>query len=131
MNEQFSDLIQIARAAQRHAHAPYSRFRVGAALLAKDGRVFSGANVENASFGLTNCAERSALFSAVSAGVREFELALIVTDAEVPTPPCGACRQVLREFGVERIVSASGGVLKEWRLDYLLPEAFTEFPGST
>lgn len=91
-------LLQKADEAANNAYAPYSKFHVGSALLAPDGRVFTGCNVENASFGLTNCAERTALFSAVAAGVREFSAIAIVADGEQLPYPCGACRQVLAEF---------------------------------
>ncbi len=92
-------LLAAARSAAQGAYAPYSRFRVGAALLCADGSVVSGANVENRSYGLTNCAERTALFAAVSSGRREFlALAVFTADSEEPVPPCGACRQALSEF---------------------------------
>lgn len=92
-------LIDAARAARLNAFAPYSRFLVGAALEARDGRVFTGCNVENATYGLTVCAERVALFKAISEGVREFIRIAVVGDTADPTPPCGACRQLLWEFG--------------------------------
>ena len=92
-------LVAAARAAAANAHAPYSRYRVGAALLAADGTVFTGCNVENASYGLTNCAERTALFKAVSEGRRAFRaIAIAGGTVKSPAVPCGACRQVLAEF---------------------------------
>jgi homotetrameric cytidine deaminase len=119
-------LVEAARAAQQHAHAPYSRFRVGAALEAGDGRVFVGSNVENASYGLTICAERSALVAAVSAGARTFRRIVVASDSEPPAPPCGACRQVLAEFGLELAVESVGPTQsRRWSLRELLPDAFT------
>jgi cytidine deaminase len=93
-----SSLLDLARAARLHAFAPYSHFLVGAALEAGDGRVFTGCNVENATYGLTVCAERVALFKAISEGARTFTRMAVVADTAVPTPPCGACRQLLWEF---------------------------------
>ena len=119
-------LIEAARAAQQHAHCPYSHYRVGAALETADGAVFVGSNVENASFGLTICAERSAVFAAVSAGARKFRRIVVATDSEPPGPPCGACRQVLAEFGSELEVESVGPLqAKRWTLRELLPDAFT------
>ena len=92
------DLIDVAREALEKAHAPYSGYRVGAALLCSDGRVFRGCNVENASYGLTNCAERTALFSAIAAGEKTFSAIAIAASGEPVPFPCGACRQVLAEF---------------------------------
>lgn len=92
------ELVQKAKEAMAYAYVPYSHFRVGAALLAKDGTVFQGCNIENASYGATNCAERTAIFKAVSEGYREFEAIAIVSGSGDYTPPCGICRQVLLEF---------------------------------
>lgn len=119
-------LIEEAKKALENAYAPYSNFRVGAALLAKDGHVFSGANVESSSYALSVCAERSALVKAVSEGYRDFEKLVIVTNTEKPTPPCGACRQVFFEFSPELkilMVALKNGQ-KETTLDKLLPDAF-------
>ena len=119
-------LIEAARAAQQHAYCPYSHYRVGAALETADGVVFTGSNVENASFGLTICAERSAVFAAVSAGARKFRRIVVATDSEPPGPPCGACRQVLAEFGSELEVESVGPRhARRWTLRELLPDAFT------
>ncbi|HUL72958.1 MAG TPA: cytidine deaminase [Vicinamibacterales bacterium] len=91
-------LVAAARAARDRALAPYSTFKVGAALLARDGTIYSGCNVENASYGLTMCAERVALFKALSEGAREFTMIAVVADTAAPTPPCGPCRQLLWEY---------------------------------
>ena len=120
-------LVEAARAAQEHAYCPYSRYRVGAALETDDGLLFTGCNVENASYGLTICAERSAVFTAVSAGARRFRRIVVATDSEPPGPPCGACRQVLAEFGPELEVESVGPTQsKRWRIRDLLPDAFTK-----
>jgi homotetrameric cytidine deaminase len=118
-------LETLARTALGNAHAPYSRFRVGAALETADGRRFFGCNVENVSYGLTICAERSALVAAVAEGAREFRRMVIVTEQGPPAPPCGACRQVLIEFapGLE-IRAVSGTEERSWTLDRLLPDPF-------
>jgi cytidine deaminase len=118
-------LLDAARAVQRRAYAPYSRFQVGCALEADDGRVFVGCNVENASYGLTICAERAAVCAAVASGARRFVRAVVVTDADPPAAPCGACRQVLSEFGRDLTVDGvgpSGSV--HWTITQLLPAAF-------
>jgi cytidine deaminase len=116
-------LIDAARAARDHAYAPYSGFRVGAAVLA-DGRIVPGCNVENASYGLTVCAERAAVFAAVGAGVRRIDAVAVVTDADQPVAPCGACRQVLHEFGPGMAVILAGREIRRFTLADLLPDAF-------
>lgn len=100
------DLVALARQAREAAYAPYSRFRVGAAVQARDGRVFRGCNVENAAYGLCNCAERTALFAAVAAGVaaREIDRIAVIADTDGPISPCGACRQVMLELGGESLI---------------------------
>ena len=116
-------LVEIAWQARDKAYAPYSNFHVGAALLADDGRIFSGCNVENISYGLTNCAERVAIGAAVAAGVRKFLAVAVVADTAVPISPCGACRQVLAEFGVPLVMLANRTERVEFRLEELLPRA--------
>jgi cytidine deaminase len=116
-------LVEAAWQAREAAYAPYSNFAVGAALLANDGRIFLGCNVENISYGLTNCAERVAIGAAVAAGVREFLAVAVVADTGVPISPCGACRQVLAEFGVPRVLLANRSERIEFSLAALLPRA--------
>lgn len=118
-------VVAAALAAQAQAYAPYSKFRVGAALEAEDGRVFTGCNVENASYGLTICAERMAVGAAVVAGARRFRRVVVATDADPPASPCGACRQVLSEFGPELAVeSVSPAGARRWTMAELLPARF-------
>jgi cytidine deaminase len=116
----------IAEAARGNAYAPYSRFHVGAALRSAAGEVYGGSNVENASFSICICAERSALSAAVTAGALSFEKLVLVSDSTEPVPPCGACRQALAEFAPSlRIVSHGlNGVTAEWTLAELLPHQF-------
>jgi cytidine deaminase len=119
-------LVLQARAAQRQAYAPYSNFQVGAALEALDGTIYIGCNVENASYGLTNCAERVAIGAAVSAGRRRFRKIVIVSDSDPPAAPCGACRQVLLEFGAGLLVEAIGPKqTQSWVLQDLIPASFS------
>lgn len=121
-------LLEQSKVARENAYVPYSKFKVGAALLAKDGTVYEGCNIENASYGLTNCAERTAIFKAVSQQVREFEAIAIVADTEGPCSPCGACRQVIAEFCAPTmpvyLTNLKGDVL-ETTVEKLLPGAFT------
>jgi len=119
------ELIARARDVMERAYAPYSGFRVGAALLGEDGSVHTGCNVENASYGLTVCAERAAIANAVARGVRRFRAVAIATSGSDAVPPCGACRQVLAEFSPSMTVLSVGGhERRQWTLDQLLPEPF-------
>lgn len=126
------ELIAAARDVQKRAHAPYSGFPVGAALLSRDGRVFTGANVENASIGLSACAERNAVAKAISEGARDFEKLAVVTDASDPVMPCGVCRQVLWEFSHDLVivVESREGRRATTTIGELLPYAFTSFERS-
>ena len=122
-----TDLVARAREAMRNAWAPYSKFRGGAAIEAADGRVFVGCNVESASYGLTMCAERMALGAAVAAGARSLRRVVVTTEVEPPAAPCGACRQLLAEFGLNLEVIAAGPTSeRRWTLAALLPDAFTK-----
>jgi cytidine deaminase len=120
-------LVAAATAAREHAHAPYSRFRVGAALLADDGRIFAGANCENASYPLGLCAERGAISTAIAAGARRFLACAIVTSGPGAAAPCGGCRQVLAEFAPSfpvRSVALDGSGVLDTTVAALLPHAF-------
>ena len=125
-DEERHDLIDQANEARRHAYAPYSNYPVGAALRTKSGRVFTGINVENAAYPTSMCAERTAVFKAVSEGEREFDAIAVVTDNG--GSPCGSCRQVLAEFGQDTtvlIANGEGELLQETTVKDLLPGAFT------
>ena len=102
-----ADLVAAAAAARAQAYAPYSRFRVGAAVRTADGQTYTGANIENASYSLSHCAERVAIHTAVSEGHREIHTVAVVADGREPAMPCGACRQVMAEFGVRRVIVAA------------------------
>ena len=118
-------LIETANAARQYAYVPYSKYRVGAAVRTKSGRVFTGANVENAAYPQTMCAERIAIFKAVSEGEREFDMIAVVTDNG--GSPCGGCRQVMSEFGLDTLVliaNGEGNLIYERTVKELLPEAF-------
>jgi cytidine deaminase len=119
-------LEKSARAAAARAYAPYSRFPVGAAVLGGTGKVYSGCNVENASYGLCNCAERTAIFTAIAAGERAVKAVAVYTPTKTVTAPCGACRQVINEFGPDALVISvcNSGERMESTLDRLLPVAF-------
>ena len=123
---EYQSLIDLANEARKRAYVPYSKYRVGAALRTKSGRIFTGVNVESAAYPTSMCAERVAVFKAVSEGEREFDLIAVVTDNG--GSPCGGCRQVLAEFGLETIVliaNGAGDLIKEMTVAELLPEAFT------
>lgn len=119
-------LIEAALTARLHAHAPYSNFLVGAAIEAEDGRIFTGCNVENATYGLTLCAERVAVFKAISEGVRKFKAIAVSADSERLTPPCGACRQILWEFlgDVPLTLVNLQGKTEQLRLSDIFPRPF-------
>ena len=120
-------MVARAREAMKNAWAPYSEFHVGAAIEAEDGRVFVGCNVESASYGLTICAERMALGAAVAAGARSLRRIAVTTEVDPPAAPCGACRQLLAEFGLKLEVIAVGpSTERRWTLGALLPDAFTK-----
>jgi len=122
------ELIEKAKRARLRAYAPYSNFKVGAALLTRSGKVYTGANVENSTYGLTVCAERLAVFKAVNKGDKDFVKIVVATDRNPPATPCGACRQVLSEFAKSlKIVCANlKGKIERYTLKELLPEAFEE-----
>lgn len=125
----FGDLLAFARSARAKAYAPYSNFQVGAALLTRDGRRFSGCNVENAAYGLCNCAERTALFSAIAAGCQpgDFAALAVIADTPAPVSPCGACRQVMSELcddAMPVLLANLGGHTQQTTVAALLPGSF-------
>ncbi len=119
-------LERTAKSAAARAYAPYSEFSVGAAVLGRTGKVYAGCNVENASFGLCNCAERTAIFTAIAAGERTIRAVTVYTPTPLPTAPCGACRQVIHEFGPDALVICvcDGKSRIDTKLSALLPAAF-------
>ena len=121
-------LIEAALAVRKNAHAPYSKFLVGAAVEAEDGRVFTGCNVENATYGLTMCAERVALFKGISEGARRFRRVAVAADTDTLTPPCGSCRQILWEFcgDAEVVLLNLGGKTEAFRMRELFPRPFDD-----
>jgi cytidine deaminase len=123
---EFDSLISRAQAARENAHARYSNFKVGAAVRTTSGKVFAGCNVENATYGLTVCAERVAIFKAISEGERNFDAIAVVTDTETLTPPCGACRQLIWEFcgEVPVVLSNLQGKVEVLRMSQLFPKPF-------
>ena len=128
MKNEYRDLAKAARDIKRYAFSPFSKFKVGAAILTEDGKIFSGCNIENSSYGLTICAERVAIFNAVSSGALKFTAIAIVSDDPDFTPPCGACRQVLLELAgnIDFVMMDSKNRYKIMKLTSLLPFAFTE-----
>lgn len=130
MNDRRDELVAAARAALLNSHSPYSRFRVGAALLDADGAIHTGTNVENASLGLSVCAERVAVFKAVAEGQRTVTAVAVATETDEPTPPCGACRQVLREFCSDDVpvwFVGRGDEVEESTIADLLPRSFITY----
>ncbi len=126
MEKRHKELIEAAIAARENSFSPYSNFKVGAAVLGTEGMIFTGCNIESASYGLTICAERVAIFKAISDGYREFLAIAIATDTESPAPPCGACRQLIWEFGggVQVILANLGNDVRVLESEILLPSPF-------
>ena len=121
------ELVKLAREGMQHAYVPYSGFKVGAAVLASSGKVYTGCNVENASYGLTVCAERVAIFQAISAGEKNLEAIAVISSGKERITPCGACRQVMAEFNpnLQLILADGQGEYQEYTLQELLPEMFS------
>ena len=126
MEELDQQLLEEAKRARTFSYSPYSSFAVGAAIRTKAGKVYRGCNIENRSLGITNCAERTAIFNAISAGEREFEALAVAAAGDTPVPPCGACRQVIAEFGIRRILMSNlEGEVQVVSCEELLPGAFS------
>ena len=127
MTETDKKLLAEAKRVREFAYCPYSNFAVGAAVLGASGEIYGGCNVENASYSVTNCAERTAIYTAISAGENDILAIAVVAGGANPVPPCGACRQVIAEFRIPHILMANlAGDVKEMTLSELLPEAFSE-----
>ena len=125
--QEIQNLIERAIVAREKTYSPYSHFGVGAALVCEDGSIYEGCNIENASYGLTNCAERTAIFKAVSEGHTKFKALAVVADTEGPCAPCGACRQVMAEFKIPLIIMGNlMGNIKIVTIEELLPFSFSE-----
>ncbi|TWH48819.1 cytidine deaminase [Sporomusa sp. KB1] len=121
------ELVKAAISAREQAYVPYSGFKVGAAVQGKSGRIYSGCNIENASYGLSNCAERTAIFKAISEGEQELIAIAVVADTPGPVSPCGACRQVMAEFGIRNILLTNlNGKQRTVTIEELLPFSFTK-----
>ena len=127
IKQDVQQLIECAIEARQQSYSPYSNFAVGAALLCEDGTIYKGGNIENASYGLTNCAERTAIFKAISEGHRKFKALAVVADTEGPCSPCGACRQVMKEFKIPTIIMANlMGHMEIVSIEDLLPFSFSD-----
>lgn len=126
----YKKLLEIAKDARENAYVPYSHFKVGACVLTESGNIYKGCNIENASYGLTNCAERTALFNAYSSGERKLKAIAIIADTDGPVSPCGACRQVIYELGGKNFTVILGNLKGEYSVttsEQLLPDAFNKF----
>lgn len=127
IKQDVQQLIECAIEARQQSYSPYSNFAVGAALLCEDSTIYKGCNIENASYGLTNCAERTAIFKAISEGHRKFKALAVVADTEGPCSPCGACRQVMKEFKIPTIIMANlKGNMEIVSIEDLLPFSFSD-----
>ncbi len=125
LSESEQRLVEAAAHARSFSYSPYSHFAVGAAVMTSDGEIYSGCNIENQAYSVTNCAERTAIFNAVSEGHDDITLLAVIADTPAPTAPCGACRQVIAEFGIPNIIMANTmGDVKVVTIDELLPAAF-------